>query len=243
MRLLLIVPFLSLLMVFTVDSIAQDACDYKPIIKENFEFKSIVFGNVISVVEDNQSVLEKETIGTIAPYPETFTESFDQQLNISKSLYAQGHFLIAYQTLEKARSSEPNNPFILNESARAAYMVDSLKTTSLKLYKELITILDEEGAEETDGESIYINIWFTEAYWKIGTLYMDVDNFSDATYEIQRALVSLYNRGSPQIFEQIYSFLAKSYYKLDKDYEAQCFAKEALRINPDNEFVKPYMQE
>lgn len=232
---------MSFLLVNPDHSIAQDVCFYPQIVQEYFEFKPIVFGNTISVIENEQQITKGDNIGTVAPYPETFSNSFDQEINDSKTLYSQGQYLLAYQVLEEARKNEPHNTFILNESARAAYRIDSLNTKSFKLYKELISILDEEGVVETDIESIYISIWFAEAYWKIGTLYMDYGNFSDAIYEIQRALISFYGRGSTQLFEQIYSFLAKSYFKIEWYNEAQCFAKVALHLNPENEFVKPYM--
>jgi tetratricopeptide (TPR) repeat protein len=150
--------------------------------------------------------------------------------------------LLAYQILEPALKSEPSNPFILNEAARAAYWVDSLIHKSYNLYNELIAILDEEGLDAENDESVYINIWFTEAYWKIGALHLDFENYSDSIFEIQRALVTMYDRGSPQVFEQFYSFLSKAYFKVGKLSEAQCFADNTLKLNPNNEFVRPYTQ-
>jgi len=224
------------------NGIAQEACDYSQIIQESFNFKPITFGNVITASEENQIAIQGENIGTIAPFPESFSEGYDQQINISKSLYQEGRYLLAYQVLKPALKSEPSNPFILNEAARAAYWVDTLKQESFDLYEELITILDSEGLNEVEENSIYINVWFTEAYWKLGTLHMDYENYPAAIYEIQRALVAMYGRSSPQISEQFYSFLAKAYYKIDKHSKARCFSEMTLELNPNNEFVLPYLK-
>jgi tetratricopeptide (TPR) repeat protein len=230
----------SLSILFVGNSNAQNNCDYLGFVSSAFGHRPIVYINVISSVEENDSIERGETIGVIAPLPDKLSQQYDRDIQRSKSLYQQGRFLLAHQVLEVALTHDSDNPFILNESARALYWIDSLKTQSFEIYKRLIDILDETGRAQERVEGVYVNMWFIEAYWKIGTLYMDLEEHNNALYEIHRALTGLAGQGHPQLLEQAYSYMTKAYYKVGNRDASECYAKETLAINPRNTFIKPY---
>jgi len=219
---------------------AQNSCDHQSFVQSSFASQRIIYINLTPGVEVNDSVFKGDIIGTITPLPEVLSQRFDRDIQISKNLYQEGRYLLAYQVLESAIDQEPDNPFILNESARALYWIDSLKTQSFEMYKKLIDILDESGRAEERVEGVYVNMWFIEAYWKIGTLYMDLEEHNNAIYEIHRALTGLAGQDHPQLLEQAYSYMTKAYYKVGNREASECYAKETLAINPRNTFIKPY---
>lgn len=102
------------------------------------------------------------------------------------------------------------------------------------MYKKLVRRLDQEGEAVYSRDAAYIDMWFREAYWKLGTLYLDRKLYVQAVYEISRAILAVAFTGDPRLLEQAYSFIAESYYELGDYDEAACYVEASLEMNPRN---------
>ncbi|MCG8572364.1 MAG: hypothetical protein MJB14_19710 [Spirochaetes bacterium] len=86
-----------------------------------------------------------------------------------------------------------------------------------------------------------IDVWFIEAYWKIGTLYLDRKDYLSGAYYITKALFLLNN--NPKLAEQAFGYLAESYYFLDKPALSLYCAEITKQINPENKYVEYFIDQ
>lgn len=207
-------------------------------------------GKVIRIanVETDKSIGDKpidikpgDIIGKVAPYPTPRSDKFENEIEQSQSLYGQGKYYEAMKALEDAYKNESNNPFILNSYACAMYKIDSLRPKSRKIYLELIEYLDNLHLAEQN--IIVIDMWFAEAYWKFGTLLLDIGEYKKAIIEIQKAIYALLQT-SPKLFqEQAYSYLTEAYYFLNECDKMKYFGYETLNVNSNNQYVLEFINE
>jgi hypothetical protein len=87
------------------------------------------------------------------------------------------------------------------------------------------------------GNKIYVNLWFIEAYWKIGTLYLDKEDYLRGAYEITRFLLCGVGKDDAIINEQAMGYLTEAYTFLKKYDLARYCADKTLKINPKNKYV------
>ena len=128
---------------------------------------------------------------------------------------------------------EPGNFFILNSYARACYWEE--KEESFKAYKTLVDMLDSvyQGTES----KIPVDLWFREAYWKLGTLYMDNSLFEQAYYEISRSLICMQDIKGEPIYCQALEYLTECAFMFKEDELARHLAKRTLFYDPGNAYV------
>ena len=90
--------------------------------------------------------------------------------------------------------------------------------------------------------SVVIDAWFADAYWKLGTLYMDRAEYDKAAFEISRCLAT--GRSMPAaLTDQAYSYLTKAHYHLGDYATAEALGRLTLRHNPDNQYVRPFLED
>ncbi len=94
--------------------------------------------------------------------------------------------------------------------------------------------------EKINNNKIVIDFWFKEAYWKLGTLYLDRGDFLRGIYEISRSMVTS-DEDDAQIREQGYSFLCESYCFLNKPELANYCKEEVFKINPKNTYILKFL--
>jgi hypothetical protein len=85
-------------------------------------------------------------------------------------------------------------------------------------------------------------MWFFEAYWKLGSLYLDHKEYEKAVFEISRGMyaIAILKTDQPiyeQVYEQQLSYLCEAYYFLGNYRFAKYFACKALEINRKNDYV------
>lgn len=112
-----------------------------------------------------------------------------------------------------------------------------LEIKNEKLKKEIEEISYEIAKINKD--KIKIDYWFTEAYWKLGTLYLDRSDYLRGIYEITRSMVTTDNYDL--IKEQAYSYLCESFCFLNKPELANYCADQVFIINPENKYVLKYL--
>jgi tetratricopeptide (TPR) repeat protein len=117
-------------------------------------------------------------------------------------------------------------------------IVNKSSLDSIVLRREGDEILDmwNKIRDRYNPDPIVIDCWFGEAYWKLGTLHLDRNEYLEAAYEITRSMMISSSR-LPHVMEQAMGFLTEAYYFLGYfDLARHCIAK-AREINPSNKYV------
>ena len=206
------------------------------------DIKNIDFLHVKTKFDnDTTKVRIGETIGKIDQQPEILSKSFDSEIKRSYQFYRNGHFEQAYTVLETAIMLEPSNPFVMEAYARALYQTKDKKDKSFEVYKKLITMLD--STNNNSSANLAIDMWFREAYWKLGTLYMDRKDWKKAQYEINRFLASIQELTGTVVYSQALEYLTECYFEMGDNKLCKHFAERTLFYVPDNQYAKSCLKQ
>lgn len=219
-------------------------CQYNlsnPDIAIKTSVKHIDLIHLVSKFDSIGNVSMGEILGQVAPFPKKLSNRFDSNIQKSKKLYTKKKYKKAVNILEEAIKIEPTNPFILYEYARATYRIKEKAEDSYKTYKKLVRILD--STYNNSDSNMVIDFWFKEAYWKLGTLHMDHNKWSEAFYEINRFIGSIQDMKGEFIYEQALSYLTECAFEMGEFELSTHFANRTLFYNPKNEYVKYYLKE
>ncbi|MBI4596742.1 MAG: tetratricopeptide repeat protein, partial [Candidatus Tectomicrobia bacterium] len=175
-----------------------------------------------------------ESFGEVQSYPPKFSENHDETIRQAKDLYAERRYEEAAALLLMAIKDEPENLFIINDLARTLFWIGESRQVSFTLYKKLIGMLDADRENERD--IVVVDLWFFEAHWKLGCLYLDSKEYEKAVFELTRGMcgMSMF-KNDPQFFpayEQVLSYLCEAYYFLRNYPFARYFAYQTLHSNP-----------
>lgn len=116
---------------------------------------------------------------------------------------------------------------------------DMLTIKNNKLVEEIKEIQSEMA--KINSNKIIVDLWFLEAYWKLGTLYLDRNDYKRGVYEITRAMVTLVNENN-LLREQAYSYLCECYCILNKPELANYCKEEVFKINPNNTYILKFLE-
>ena len=182
-------------------------------------------------------------MGKVQETPLRFSEKHDDTIRKAEELYSKKRFQEVAEILYPALHDEPGNLFILNGIARTLFWIREKRPESFDLCKKLISSLDD-GIKNKES-TILVDMWFFEAYWKLGSLYLDRKEYEKAIFEITRAMYAMFiiKVDDPPFYEQALSYLCEAYYFLGNYPFAKYFACKALEINPSNEFVLRFVSE
>jgi tetratricopeptide (TPR) repeat protein len=192
--------------------------------------------------------------GVKQPLPSRLSDKHHESIMKAKELYSKKQYGETAALLNPASRDEPDNVFILNELARALFRVEESRKESIEkrqsfdMYRKLISLLDRQLCEAASGSGkriVPVDMWFVEAYWKLGNLYMDRGEYEKAVYEITRGIIVGFkslNLKEPTILDQAYSYLCEAYFHLGNFTFAKFFAEKAQQINPANSHVKQYLE-
>ena len=209
-------------------------------IRSNFENIDLIHVDY-GFEKDTADVEMGQSIGKVSPYPEKYSERFHNQILQSRNHYNTGNFEQAFKVLEKAYKQEPNNNFIIEAYARALYQIDSKRGESYQVYLNLITKLDNESG--MNDSTLTIDFWFREAYWKLGTLYMDNGEWIKAFEDISRFVLSIQESKGTPIYDYALAYLTECAFEMGQKELCQHFANRTLFYNPANEQVKYYLKQ
>ncbi|WP_149867288.1 hypothetical protein [Solirubrum puertoriconensis] len=159
----------------------------------------------------------------------------------SAQAYQSGDFAKAAALLEEPARQEPDNLYILTHYARALFQQTATKGRSFTVYRQLIAQLDEELQEGPT--SATVDASFLEAYWKLGVLRLDNQQWAEADYDITRFLIGL--RAADQlntpIHEQALSYLTECHYMMGHAELCRYFGNKTLQLFPGNTYVRKYL--
>jgi hypothetical protein len=139
---------------------------------------------------------------------------------------------------------DPENPFFIDAYARTLFRIPERRSTGRDVYMRLMEILDGQVAL---GDSVVpIDVHFLEAYGKLAALHLDAEAYDSAAFESTRALIAAYHSQAPEAWQFIdlqLSQLTEAYAELGKAPLARWFGGAALRWNPANQPVLPYLRQ
>jgi tetratricopeptide (TPR) repeat protein len=179
-----------------------------------------------------------QRVGDVQPWPPVLSDRYQAALVEAQKLHRARDYGSAVAVLEPAYRDEPTNPFILEAYGRALYY-QRQRETAFSIYRKLVDLLDAEWNADAP-TAVTIDVWFADAYWKVGTLHMDRSEWERAAFEICRALAVpfMWERLAE---DQALSYLTKAYAEMDRRDIARYYASRALERNPRNTFVKRYL--
>jgi tetratricopeptide (TPR) repeat protein len=175
-------------------------------------------------------------IGAFEPPPAVVSSRHQARVESANRLYAQRDYAGALAAIEPAYLDERDNPFLIETYARVLYRMNE-RAQSFVLYRQLVDLLD---ARWGGPDSVTVDLWFVDAYWKAGTLHMDRREWQRAAFEISRALVGGL-AWEPLAEDQALSYLTKAYFELGRHEEARYYAQRALGRNPRNTYARQYL--
>jgi hypothetical protein len=187
----------------------------------------------ITLPKDIDYINEGQIIGKIDTVPSRFSDRFDGEIKQSMAYYDKGDFLSAKLVLEEPLKMEPDNSFILNSYARACYKID--RKRSFKTYSKLIH--DLYFKYKRPDNTVVLDMWFQEAYWKFGTLLMDNKKWTEANFEISRFLLSIQGDKGSMIYIQALQYLTECSYVLYDDKTALYLANRTLHYDSNNKYA------
>ena len=166
------------------------------------------------------------------------SDGYQQALVEAQKLHLAREYGAAVAVLEPAYRGEPTNPFVIEAYARALYYQRE-RERAFPIYRKLVDVLDAKW--NTDASTaVTIDVWFADAYWKVGTLHMDRAEWDRATFEICRALAVpfMWERLAE---DQALSYLITAYHRLGRQDVARYYAERALERNPGNRLARSYI--
>jgi len=180
-----------------------------------------------------------DTIGEIQKDPESFSDYYDAEIKQSIYYYNQKEYQKAIDILKIPLEKEPANLFVLNNYARACYWINSEE--SYKVYQKIVNSLD--STYKNIGHKVPIDLWFGEAYWKLGTLHLDYSKFDKAYYEISRSMVAMQDLKGESIYCQALEYLTECAYMMKDEGLTRHLANRTLYYDPKNEYATTILQQ
>lgn len=182
-----------------------------------------------------------QTIGQTDEKPLVRSARYGLHILDSEEAYEQGQYARAAAVLEEAGQREPQNPFVMYQLARALYKLDESKPRAYTLYQRLLTQLD--AAVPQNDSTLNVDVWFAEAYWKLGTLYMDNQQWDEAIRSISQFLLAAPEQHyvGTALHEQILAYQTECFYNIGDREMCRYYGQRTLQLFPKNQYVKPYL--
>jgi hypothetical protein len=88
-----------------------------------------------------------------------------------------------------------------------------------------------------------VDSWFREAYWKLGTLYMDRNEWKKAYYEISRFALAIQELKGQKIYTQALEYLTECAFNSHDDKLSNYLANRVLVYDKQNEYAQKVLTE
>lgn len=206
-------------------------------------FNTVAFTRIDfdSVLVAGRTINKGQEMRHVAETPLIRSVRYGLALIDSEKAYEAGDFVQSARLLETAAQREPDNPFITYQLARALYRTDATKPRSHTLYRRLVSQLD--GAMPPNDSTVVVDMGFVEAYWKLGTLQMDNEQWPDAILNISRFVLGAQSLDylDASIHEQALGYLAECFFMVRDADMCRYFGQRTLKLYPRNQYVREYL--
>jgi hypothetical protein len=185
-----------------------------------------------------KTVQEGERIGEIEDLPPQLSRTNDALLRQVQGYHADRRYLDAYRLLLSVADEEKDNLFFLELLGKTAFWMqgEEYHEISYRTYARLIRLI-EDGHDTS--VAVVIDLWFIDAYLKMGILCLDFREYERAALELSKVLNHATNI-EPQTLDLLYSYLAESYYFLQNAELNRYFCGIAKAHNPRNTYVDEF---
>jgi tetratricopeptide (TPR) repeat protein len=228
---------------------------YNPFAKVTVRYHNVLpYENIVEGAE----VTVKDYLGKIRPYPKPLTLD-ERTFDIAEDAYQRGEYRRAATEYIKVYNLDKTNPFVINAIARTFYKLENQRGRSFRAYLDLMKIIengymDSEkysvsvGKLKAKGQKVVvIDPWFLEAYWKLGTLYLDYQEYDKAVLEMSKMYYYEFraHKDIPEADKgmavQLFSYLTEAYFHLKNRNANAYFYCRTKEIDPANTFVEEFM--
>lgn len=171
-------------------------------------------------------------LGTVDTFPTVRSTGYQAEYEQAQDLYAQGRYFEAATMLRAPVAAEPDNWFLLMALGNALFRVDSLRPESKRVLTRLVSLID---ATEQDTTALVIDLWFVDAYWKLGMLFLDDGNYGAALGQLIKVVIA--PQPDPRHRAAVYAYVAEAFFHLGERADAQYYVDRTLELDPGNTYV------
>jgi tetratricopeptide (TPR) repeat protein len=195
---------------------------------------------VDSSILETGVVVRGRPLGSLVPHPRLPEGRAAAWLDSARSAYDAGSFDLAVAAADSGLAADPDNPHLLDARARALFRQPQRRGESQDTYQRLMHVLDGQSAAP---DLVVVDPHFAESYGKLGSLHLDGERYDDAAHALTRAELAARALGAPVHFRVAQlAHLVEAYVELGEADVARFFAAEALRLDPRNQYVLPYLE-
>jgi tetratricopeptide (TPR) repeat protein len=201
--------------------------------------KAVALGHAAATQGGDGAVVSAgQPVGGFERPPAVLSTRHQGRMDSANALYDTRDYAGALAAIEPAYLDERDNPFVIETYARVLYRMGE-RAQSFVVYRQLVDLLDARWRASAV-DSVTVDLWFVDAYWKAGTLHMDRREWERAAFEISRALVGGL-AWEPLAEDQALSYLTRAFFELGRHEEARYYAERALGRNPRNTYARQYL--
>jgi tetratricopeptide (TPR) repeat protein len=208
-----------------------------PVWNECFDQKKgIMHGHVVPDDATGKMAIFGQTVGQPLARPAAVSARFQKQIDQAAALYAKQEFSGSAAALEEPFQKDHDNPFLIEEYARALYRTQRRSAAAVH-YRRLVTSLDAVGTSIRP-DYVYLDHWFLDAYWKLATLDMDEGHWQAAICGINRVLLT----AQPEtLVHEAFDYLVEAEAASGRHDLARLYADETLRRFPGDTYVGKFV--
>lgn len=199
--------------------------------------KEILYYHIIPIDNvEGKRINAGTLIGKVQRRPNKLSETNHAILLHASRLYDMKKYRDAFELLLTVGKAESENPFYLELLARAAFWVEKpeYKISSFNTYKKLIDIVD--SSNEDPAHVLLIDLWFIDAYFKLGILALDFKDYGESVRQLSKVLIYGFGKKDRSL-EMVMSYLTEAYYYLEEAIPNGYFYALTKKLFPRNTYV------
>ena len=224
-----------------------------------FRGTHVEYRNVIAdeAIKAGKTFAANTSLGKLRPRPRPMTPN-DDLFQQGQELYAKKDYAGAVKIFLQVYKLDAKNPFVINALSRTYYNMEGQGSRSINGYLELMSII-EAGYFDSEKYSVTIRLsknkpqaklvidpWFIEAYWKLGTLYLDYQEYEKSVFEMSKIYYYEFHAGielreaEQQMAKQLFGYLAEAHFHLKNKAANNYFICRTKEVDPQNTYVDAF---
>lgn len=219
----------------------------------------VEYRNVVAdkAVKKGKFFAANTSLGKLRPLPKPLTPN-DELFEQGQELYNKQDLKGAVKAFLQIYKMDKKNPFVINALARTYYRVEGESGRAINAYIELIKIIEKgyfesekyavtiSTSDDKPQATVVIDPWFLESYWKLGTLYLDYQDYPRAVFEMSKmyyyefkASLDVREADRPMA-TQLFAYLTEAHFHLKNKAANNYFFCRTKEVNPQNTYVDQF---